>query len=166
MKMTLEIVIALLIALFILWFIRRFLLRRMTNRLRDDAKRQTDRAMAWALEQAEGQGLISNRQRKSVNSKGVADVWGRGVMAFEYTLKPISPDQKLASHIKEALNSSLQIYSKENKVHAMEGTDAFSVTDMWLYKNELHVDVAYLMNESTVEYLRDLKKLDEEKELP
>lgn len=37
---------------------------------------------------------------------------------------------------------------------------AFIVTDTWLFEGKLHLDVAYLMNDATYEYVRDLKKIN------
>lgn len=82
----------------------------------------------------------------------VADVWGKGVMAFEYVVDM------------PQLNVEEQEWlTKENLTTALDQVGAptpLVITDWWEYEHQLHVDVANLMNEATKEYVADLEKLD------
>ena len=47
-----------------------------------------------------------------------------------------------------------------DRVAFREAGPALRVTDAWLRSGQLHLDIAYLMNEATLEYLEDLRRLN------
>lgn len=44
---------------------------------------------------------------------------------------------------------------------APNASQPFIITDWWKYEGILHIDIAYLINEATVEYIKDLEKLNQ-----
>lgn len=96
-----------------------------------------------------------------LRSEQIAEVWGRGVMAFEYHL-PINNVSQSIPDFKQALVKALAEYGDDHHMHAHSGEvdrPAFVVTDIWQLDNRLHFDVAYLVNLTTVEYVDDLNRL-------
>lgn len=81
-------------------------------------------------------------------------------MAFEYHLAVGMAAEHQVARLEHAFNEALAGFSVDHQVKAVISGPAFVVSDIWVYEERLHVDVAYLMNESTVEYLKDLKKID------
>ncbi|GAF35735.1 hypothetical protein [Lentilactobacillus farraginis] len=108
--------------------------------------------------------LISTNKLAPINeaelhSEMIANIWGRGVMAFEYHL-PIDRVRVPIPELKALLGKELAVYSDKNGIHAHgRGSSAFVVTDIWQLDDRLHFDVAYLINLTTVEYIDDLNRL-------
>lgn len=131
--------------------IHRVLINRATIMLRNRAQEVTDQAVNTSLKQLLG-------WDKALTSQLVADVWGKGVLAFEYHFDSKDAGQDLNS---DRLSKSLAAYADQHELTAVRpGKPVFVVTDWWEYEGILHIDVAYLLNESTVEYVSDLKRLD------
>lgn len=131
--------------------IHRILINRATIMLRNRAQQTTDDAVNASLQK-----LLSWDQ--TLNSQLVADVWGKGVLAFEYHF-----DRKQASTQldRDQLMAALGDYANRHDLKpAQPGKPVFVVTDWWEYEGILHIDVAYLLNESTMEYVSDLKRLN------
>ncbi|WP_243674192.1 hypothetical protein [Lentilactobacillus kisonensis] len=106
-------------------------------------------------------GDLTSFGNDDLRSEQIAEIWGRGVMAFEYHL-PINKVTSTIPEFKEALSKALVTYGNEHHMHVhVEKTDrpVFMVTDMWQLDDRLHFDVAYLVNLTTVEYVDDLKRL-------
>ncbi|GAK47229.1 putative membrane protein [Secundilactobacillus oryzae JCM 18671] len=166
MNLAITVIVGLIVILIIFACVRRYFVRRITRRLQEDAQRQTDRAMSWALDQLVAHEQLTPDQRTTTHSKEVANVWGRGVMAFEYVIEDFKGDTNEAKKLRTALSRELQAYADANQVRSSVSDVVFEVSDLWQHEDRLHLDVAYLMNEPTVEYLEDLKKLDDKNELP
>ncbi|MCF0119127.1 MAG: hypothetical protein HUJ64_05160, partial [Limosilactobacillus mucosae] len=57
---------------------------------------------------------------------------------------------------------ALNAYAKEKHLdHLPTAAKTFVVTDWWTYEQMLHIDVAYIYNEATREYVMDLRKLNQ-----
>ena len=131
--------------------IHRVLINRATIMLRNRAQQTTDAAVNTSLKQLLG-------WNQTLSSQLVADVWGKGVLAFEYHFDGKSVNDRLN---RNQLGTALTNYADQPDLAAVRpGNPVFVVTDWWEYEGILHIDVAYLLNESTVEYVRDLKRLD------
>ena len=75
--------------------------------------------------------------------------------AMAYALKVTELNAK---DIELALNA----YAKEKHLDYLPSAPkTFVVTDWWTYEQMLHVDVAYIYNEATREYVMDLHKLNQ-----
>lgn len=130
--------------------VHRILINRATIILRNHAQRITDAAVNTTLQQLLG-------WDRKVDSQLVADVWGKGVLAFEYHF----PQEELGSLTKERLNYALNDYAGCQDLTTATGSKTtFVVTDWWQYEKVQHIDVAYLLNEATQEYVADLKRID------
>lgn len=154
MTMAIIIIAALIIVAIIYLAIHRVLINRATLMVRRRAEETTNAAVNAVLPAILGQALPA-----PLTSQTVADVWGKGVMAFEYVLEPDL--RQLAGDLTaEKLNASLADYAAHHQLPVAKGASAaFRVTDWWEYEHRLHIDVAYLMNEATREYVGDLKKV-------
>lgn len=133
--------------------VHRILINRATIMLRNRAQKTTDEAVNTALTKL----LQWDRQ---LFSQLVADVWGKGVLAFEYHFDYRSLQKAGQELNQDAVKEQLATYAKEQQLKPVDSTKpVFVVTDWWTYEGVLHIDVAYLLNEATVEYVADLKKL-------
>lgn len=155
MSIVMTIIAVLLIIGLIYYTIHRLLVNRATIMLRNSARDTTDTAVRACLRQ-----MLRDDQLTIKTSEQVADVWGKGVMAFEYSLDMNQLGFRLGNLNVNKLNEALKSYAKENGIQPVEGAkDPFVVSDWWTYEQLLHIDVAYVMNEATREYVRDLKKV-------
>ncbi len=139
------VLIAFVMVVIIYQLVHRAMIKRAIVIMQRQAQEATDQAV---------EGALNGHLKEShfpVSSEIVADVWGKGVLAFEYVLD----FQRLTKEEQAWL-------TRENlatALHQVEAGVPLEVTDWWVYEERLHVDVAYLMNESTKEYVADLKKL-------
>lgn len=147
MKVFLICLIAVILVAGLYVWVHRILINRATIMLRKRAQQVTDRAVNQCLQDD----LAWNR---TLQSELVADVWGKGVLAFEYHF----PAAELAAMTRERLEKELNAYANSHQLSS-DG-NCFVVTDWWQYEQVQHVDVAYLLNEATKEYVADLKKID------
>lgn len=156
------ILIGLILAVSIYEVLRRQVLKRVALKIKLDGQRTVDQAMVATLAKLKS---VAKAQQVggALHSVPVADVWGRGVMAFEYVIDAPGMTASDLPEIRRLLNNQLQDYTREEKIKAYEAAGpALRVTDTWLRDGQLHLDVAYLMNEATLEYLEDLRRLNHE----
>lgn len=153
MTMVIFFIAALLIVAIIYLAIHRVLINRATLIVRRQAENLTNEAVNAVLAE------IFHRPL-NLQSQTVADVWGRGVMAFEYVLDQSMLEQAAGQLTVQSLNQALADYATDHQVARVKGAkETFRVTDWWTYERRLHIDIAYLMNEATREYVDDLKKV-------
>ena len=121
----------------------RMLVKRATLMLQNEAKQATDAMVIPILES-----LVGNQA--PTDSQIIADVWGKGVLVFEYIidLNHLTPQQK-EGLTKEAVVKQL-----------IDSAVEYQITDWWIYEQNLHIEVARLSNEATKEYVKDIKKVD------
>lgn len=159
MALTVEIIIGIVIAFIIYEMIHHMIVQRATRMVRYSAQNETDVAFKAALQRLVNEDVLTEEECQISSAETVADVWGRGVMAFEYAM-PIGMDvDRRLPKLEQAFNDALASFSADHQIKSVVTGSAFVVSDIWVYEDRLHIDVAYLMNESTVEYLKDLKKL-------
>lgn len=161
------IVIGVALALVIYRVVQRMIVRHASTIVTSDAQSTTADAMAAALTQLVAEQTLVGEQDNYQDVQTVADVWGRGVMAFEFTIASGALTADQLPMLRRPLNNALGEYAVANHVKRVSTAHpTFIVTDLWLFEGNVHIDVAYLMNESTVEYIQDLKKLSaSEKEI-
>ncbi|MBC8744984.1 hypothetical protein H5W18_10450 [Lactobacillus sp. Marseille-P7033] len=148
-------IIAAIIVIILYLAIHRLVLNRATMMVRNNAQKVTDTALNDCLKK-------SLHWNKSLDSQIVADVWGKGVLAFEYHFDYKKDDISLDDFTKQKLASLLDEYANQHHLHtAPKAKQAFVITDWWTYEGILHIDIAYLVNEATVEYIDDLKRLNQ-----
>lgn len=146
--------LAVIIVAILYMVIHRLLINRATIMVRRRAQEETDKAVNAAI------GDILDWQ-KVLSSEIVADVWGKGVLAFEYHFDYQKQQVNLDEFTADKLAKGLNAYAKRNDLQtAKNAAQPFVITDWWTYEGILHIDVAYLINEATVEYIDDLKRLN------
>lgn len=89
------------------------------------------------------------------HSVPVADVWGHGIMAFTYDV----PTPTFAV-TRQQLNDALaQLAHQADIVSSDPRFAAFVLTDFWQRGGQTHLDVAFVTNAPTIEYVDDLAKV-------
>ena len=88
----------------------------------------------------------------------VSDIWGKGVLSFEYNIGTVDSVPVTRDELERQLN---QLAIEKNVDFFQRAPQAFKITDWWQGKKKFHMDVTYLMNEASYEYVQDLHKLGE-----
>ena len=88
----------------------------------------------------------------------VSDIWGKGVLYFEYNIGTVDSVPVTRDELERQLN---QLAIEKNVDFFQKAPQAFKITDWWQGKKKFHMDVTYLMNEASYEYVQDLHKLGE-----
>ena len=155
MKLLILIILAIAIVVVIYELIHRFMIKRAIIIVQRQAQEQTDKVVAMACQQLFGKDLLT------ASSKLVADVWGKGVLSFEYSLDLQQHD--IADKLdRKSFSQAIDKVAKDQHIIGFQGASRpFLVTDWWEFEHIFHVDVTYLMNEATVEYVHDLHKLND-----
>ncbi|CAI2617255.1 hypothetical protein RZ54_13380 [Apilactobacillus kunkeei] len=103
-------------------------------------------------------GLVNNLLEKEKNEiievHDLSNIWGRNIYAFEYVISKCQTDElndELINKIKEAINEANQSKRFNHEV---------VLTDSFVRDNQVHVDLAYLLNAATYEYVLDMRQLN------
>ncbi len=115
-----------------------------------DSQKLTDAAMEESLTNLK---LLNESLADSVL---ISDVWGKGVMAFEYQLEVKNLTKADLNGLKNRLEQQLAVQAK-----GYQQNRAFVVSDIWVKDDILHIDVSYLVNKATVEYVNDMNTLEQ-----
>ncbi|MFD1392953.1 hypothetical protein ACFQ3L_05015 [Lacticaseibacillus jixianensis] len=92
---------------------------------------------------------------KPLNSTPVADVWGHGIMGFEY--ETATPKIKITQ---EQLQNQLRDTAEQQHLKSIDPRyPAFMITDFWERGGRTHFDVAYVANAPTIAYLQDVQRV-------
>ncbi|GEN96058.1 hypothetical protein [Pediococcus ethanolidurans] len=116
-------------------------------------------AMAKVSDALKEQKVILTGQTDTT-PKLVSDIWGRGVLAFEFSFGKTDLQKNELESLRHWINEVVKKYAKDNNIQSRFEYPVFCVTDIWLYHEELHVDVANVINEPTREYIEDLHKVE------
>jgi hypothetical protein len=153
--------LAIIIAVLVYEVIRREITKHATLIVRNDAQRNTDQAMKEAVKSLVTHQIVRPNEIDFGESQTVADVWGKGVMAFEYVLHSDLVEKIDLKQVHQVLNQGLAQYENDHQISRVpKAQEAFLVTDAWVYEQQLHIDVAYIINDATYQYIYDLKKID------
>lgn len=157
MSLTWIIIIAIIIVIVIYEMVHRILIKHATLIIQKRAQTITDEVVFQTLDQLIGANHFQHR------STLVSDIWGKGVLSFEYDINGNPEHQEaIAQLTRSVVEDQLNRIARQKKIEHVEGTDqAFKVTDWWQGQQKFHMDVTYLMNEASFEYVHDLKKLEE-----
>lgn len=91
----------------------------------------------------------------------VDDIWGKGVLVFEYEISNCHLQTAELPEIKSQLQKALLHYSEHHQLVAYsEQYPLFVVSDAWVLNENLHLDISYVINQPTVGYLHDIEKLE------
>ncbi|MCH5461141.1 hypothetical protein HC026_01875 [Lactobacillus sp. LC28-10] len=161
MDRTITILIAVVIAVGLYLIIHHAIVQRNTKKAQSAALEQTNVAVKAALQRLADEHFISS-PATVLDANIIPDGWGRGVMAFEYLLliDEVTADQ--LPILRQRLNHILAEFCQDHKIPSavQPGESAFLVTDAWRHTKRIHLGVAYLVNEATIEYIQDLHRLN------
>ena len=150
------------IGLLLLLAIKIFIQRKM-RRQQQKNKATTDLAVAACLHQVTLVEVDKNQlffKNISANSRPVARFWGKGVNVFSYHFILRAVSDQTTEKLKNQLNDLLKTYAKKNGLTTQYYATILVVSDCWLEKNILHLDVAYVNNQETANYLIDIKRAE------
>ncbi|CAH0417726.1 hypothetical protein [Periweissella ghanensis] len=150
-------VIVVILLVMIISVIRRHAAQTTTNQLIMSSQLPTNQAMRYA--QTNLPELFD--QSAPISSTLVANVWGHGVMAFEF----IFDDLRIANQgtAMLTLEQTLNDYARQNGLVGYQKlATPFKVTDFWqaLDDHKWHIDITYIINQVTLEYTHDIEKLN------
>jgi len=151
-----QVIIGLILAVVLYNLIHYFFVTRPTQKRLKISQAIVDQAIKYALQK-----IMPDESSEQLKSQAIANVWGRGVMAFEYEF-PQNIMQLSISEFKQLLIKELHEYSADHHFDASstpEIQSIFRVTDIWELDGKLHFDVAFLINQTTIEYVEDLNRL-------
>ena len=133
-------------------YIKRRRVSKAATIVRNSGETIVDEAMGFVAEQMRSQGFVLVTKRGT----SVADVWGQAVVGFNYKIK--LNDLGNFRDVGDRIDYWLTQYCQRKDL--MEDQEPMlRVSDLWANKNILEVDVVYLINEQTKNYLKDLSKL-------
>ncbi|KRM75768.1 hypothetical protein [Secundilactobacillus collinoides] len=161
MGVTLTIVIAVVVAFIVYVLVHRLIVRRTTHQAQEEALNQTNVAVKASLQRLVDDRFIT-KPAEFVTSTINPDGWGRGVMAFEYVIILDHVTDAQLPILRQRLNHILAEFTQDYHIASAEGDQqsAFLITDIWRHETRIHMSIAYLVNEATVEYLQDLHRLE------
>lgn len=161
MGRTITIIIAIIAAIVLYFLVHHSVVRRNTKRAQTQALEITSDAVRVAMKHLIDEHFI-DEPVEFLSAGVVPDGWGRGVMAFEFLflIDSVTNDQLVI--LRQRLNSVLAEYCANHSVEtvASGAQSTFLVTDAWRHTKRVHLNVAYLVNEATVEYIQDLHLID------
>lgn len=152
MKLIILGLLLVLVVLALMVYIKRRRVSKAATIVRNSGETIVDEAMGFVAEQMRSQGFVLVTKRGT----SVADVWGKAVVGFNYKIK--LNDQGNFRDVGDRIDYWLTQYCQRKDL--MEDQEPMlRVSDLWANKNILEVDVVYLINEQTKNYLKDLSKL-------
>ncbi len=90
----------------------------------------------------------------------VALVWGMNVVVYGYEVPVSFLEKSEVIDIKQKLAELLNGYADKSHQNGIQGHYPFVVSDMWSRVGKLYIEISFLINEATVEYLHDVRKLE------
>ncbi|WP_105956250.1 hypothetical protein [Apilactobacillus quenuiae] len=79
-------------------------------------------------------------------------IWGRNIYDYEYVLKYNNLDEE---YLKKFINDLITNFNNSKKFN-----HDIVMTDFFIRDELIHLDLAYLLNSATYEYVLDMKRLD------
>lgn len=98
--------------------------------------------------------LLGKRKNEIIEVHDLSNIWGRNIYAFEYVISKCQTDElndELINQIKESINEANQSKRFNHEV---------VLTDSFVRDNQVHIDLAYLLNAATYEYVLDMRQLN------
>ncbi|GLB47000.1 hypothetical protein WR164_09790 [Philodulcilactobacillus myokoensis] len=145
MFLALEVALGLLIALFIYNLVHHFFVVVPSRKRLLKMKQNVDSSLKISIQHL-------NWQYHIIKSNELSDVWGRGILVFEYVIDFKENDN--IKKIRTSLSNELKQFGTGYKYPKQ-----FIITDAFKYNNYVHIDIAYLVNQSTLDYVKDINKL-------
>lgn len=110
--------------------------------------------------------IATNLRSNGINFTGtvgnsVADVWGQSVIGFNYKAdlnRKLENQDIFIKELESKINGLLQEFSIKHQLEDQNGP-LLRVSDIWIHDQVLELDIVYLINQQTKDYLKDLSKL-------
>ena len=106
-------------------------------------------------------GFDGKNAEETHKAEMISDVWGKGVMAFEYSLDAPEVKTNELDAIRDKLAEALNEYAERKKFEGLNGLPCFVVSDIWIFAGVLHIDISHVVNQATADYLHDVTKSSE-----
>ena len=149
------VLISIIIVIIIYEMTHRLLVKRATLIVQKRAQNITDEIVFTVLKD---QLKIKNCGQQS---RLVSDIWGKGVLSFEYDIGTTNNEEGVAIS-RDQLERQLNKLALNRKIEFFQSAQQpFKITDWWQGKKKFHMDFTYLMNEASYENVHDLHKLEE-----
>ncbi|KAF0426963.1 hypothetical protein ACWYVZ_05625 [Pediococcus acidilactici] len=152
MKLMILILLLILAVLALMVYIKRRRVSKAATIVRNSGETIVDEAMGFVATQMRSKGFVLITKRGT----SVADVWGQAVVGFNYKIK--LSEQGNFKDVGKQIDYWLTQYCQKKDLMENQAP-MLRVSDLWANKNVLEVDVVYLINEQTKNYLKDLSKL-------
>jgi len=159
MNILIGLLIIIVIGLLIWVAMRRSKRKRALTMLQATSQRNVSSAMVSVAAMLMAKKVIQPGQPEAT-PKLVADIWGRGVLAFEFSFGKTVLQKDQLKDLRHQINELVEKYAQEHDIHSDYEFPVFCVTDIWLYQENLHVDVANVINDPTREYIEDLHRVE------
>ncbi len=153
------VILLLIIALIAGYLVRRWKRKRALLVVQSASKKAVNQAMVSVAEMLVAKKIVESNEPNAV-PKLVSDIWGRGVLAFEFSFGHTDLKKDQLESLRIRINELIEAYARKEHIASKYEYPVFYVTDIWLYHDALHVDVANVINEPTREYIEDLRKVE------
>lgn len=160
MKIFFGIVILLLVIIVIIFGARKIRAHNLKEKQREYESLVTD-AVKTALKGVKVPGFDgANDPFGPLAVSPVAKVWGLNVAVFGFSFYFVELDKKQVHQVKNKMAKQLKLYSKQNGLINGGGKSPLVISDIWFREGKLNVEIAYLVNQETIGYVKDIEKLE------
>lgn len=97
---------------------------------------------------------IDRKKAHLIKRRDLSEVWERNIYVYEYIIEYADDIYSNQSFINDLKNNVKQLNEEKEYNHKIVVTDSF------VLHNKIHVDLAYLLNSATYEYVLDMRKVN------
>ncbi|KRM19063.1 hypothetical protein FC40_GL000852 [Ligilactobacillus hayakitensis DSM 18933 = JCM 14209] len=123
----------------------------------------TKDALRVAIGNIEDKFDFLDEKTKVMDEAVISDVWGQEIMVFEYKVCLNSKNEITLNNIsrfKKEVEKQLEEYVKQKELTNSSNKEPFVISDIWQMNDNIHLDIAYIMNDATINYLEDINKVE------
>lgn len=146
--------ITLIIVILVTWYVlHRFKTRRIRKHGEDVTVGIVEKCLD-EVEQVEPNWLTQSQ----LNVRVIGNIWGQKILVYEFSF-PVEKELSLP-RATEIWNAALEKIAKTEKIKPFDSRyPSFVVSDAWYREENFHLDIAYVADKQTVEYLDDMHLL-------
>ncbi|ANY13990.1 hypothetical protein [Latilactobacillus curvatus] len=161
MLIWLSVVIIVALALFLTWLIKRLRRQRATRILQHSSQEIADEIATVAYQKMQASQPEFYAPQAKLVSNLPTEIWGNNVMVFEYQV-PIRQTSSALKDVAAAIEEQLNEVAYERRIASVSPRyPALLVTDVWFLEEQLHFDVAFIVNRETIEYVKDMAQVED-----
>lgn len=138
--------------------VRRLRRNRALAVMQNSSMKVTGQAFSEAVRNVQSPGFDGKNAGGKPRVELISDVWGKGVMAFEYSLDAPEVMTGELAGIRRKMTDELGRYASAHGMTGWAGGPCFVVSDIWIFAGVLHIDVSHVINQATADYLHDIRK--------